>query len=165
MMRRILLETSHIDRESNKVARRIATALGIESDIPFDVKTCALSDLGRLRIIIRDLQKENIILRFLVDNPDFDVQETLDEDRKYLVRYFQNKHSVETLNNRYDYDYFIDHYHPEYIMQLCKILVYECKAHNLDLNEIWTYLISNCGFIDAQFSRAFGPKESDEGTI
>lgn len=162
-MRRILLETSYIDKQAECAARRITTALGLEPSL--DVTTAALGAVGELRLRIRDLQRKNIELEFLSENPDFDFDEQLELDKDLIDHHFQKSHTMPSLYNRFGYEYFIEHYHPDYIIKLCKLLCTRCRENNKEVSEVWTFLLSSLGFISKDFTEHFGPKESDKGVI
>lgn len=162
-MRRVLLETSYIDDQAAQAAKRVALALDLPLSI--DTKTTALSAVGQLRLQIRDLQRENACLQYLADNPDFDVDEQLDRDRTIFHSYLEQKHSVTALYNRFDYDHFVDHYHPDYIRELCKFLCEECLNHGIPTNDLWEYLRLSSGFITKEWMDKYGPQECDKNSI
>jgi hypothetical protein len=157
-MRRVLMQTRHIDRQAEDAARRIATALDMDSSL--SVKTAALSAVGELRIQIRDLQRSNLELQYQVDNPDFEIGERLDDDRGYI-----SECSLAALFNRYNYYYFVENYHPDYVVQLCTLLCNKCLELKAQSNELWDSLLVTSGFITKDITKNFGPVETDKGII
>src|ERR1035437_10670230 len=108
-MRTVLMKTRHIDAQAEAAANKIATAL--DMGLPQDLRVAALASVGELRLKIHDLQKENLELRFQVENPDFDLEESLDTENGIVESLRDGLTTISTLYRRYDYDYFSDHNH------------------------------------------------------
>jgi BMFP domain-containing protein YqiC len=162
-MRRILLSTKDIDQHAADAAHRIATALDIS--VSPDIKAVALSSVGELRIQIRDLQRQNLELQFLVDVPGFDVQTQLSVEARYIRKCLEDRLPVSALPNRYCYDYFVENYHPEYVLQLCKLLCASCSDSKIPSSDLWEMLIRTSGFISTDIAKNFSPLETDNGIL
>jgi hypothetical protein len=160
-MRKILLETCNIDRQAEKAARRISIAL----DLPLgpDTKAAALSSVGELRIQIRDLQRQNLEWRFLAENPGFDLEKQLQKEKRAINKVFEDGLPISSLYNRYDFDYFMENYHPGFIVQLCKLLGALFSDRKTELLELWEMLLDSTGYITSDIVANFGPEETDNG--
>jgi hypothetical protein len=160
-MRKVLIEICKEDKQAELAAIRIAKALSEDREH----NIVALDDITNLRLKIRDLQRKNLELQFLVDNPDFDVDMQISKERDYLVNSFINNESIMNLYARYSYDYFSDNYHPEFITKLCTLLYNVCIDKKAQPNQLWSDLLITSGFITKDIISNYGPVETDKGII
>jgi hypothetical protein len=163
-MRKILLETQHIDKQSAVAAKRIATALDL-GDLLQNTST-ALSALTELTLYVHDLQRENLELHFQVENPNFDLEKELKSEKAYVKDFFLSSRSdAGLLIQKYSFEYFSDNYHPEFVLNLCEFLCASCTDNKVQPHPLWECLISTTGFITKEITGTFGIRESDQGVI
>jgi len=160
-MRQVLLEVRHTDKEAELAARRIITAL----DITDPEAQTALDDITSLIIQIRDLQRRNLCLEFLNSDPEFDVDQQLKRDRLNISSLANHSRAYLNLCARYDYNFFIEYFHPDYIVSLCTLLLDTCDERHFTVFPLWTALRSTNGFITKDIADKFGHVEVDEGLV
>lgn len=159
-MRKLFVEIRRNEKQAEHAARKITTALDY---VDPDVKVAALSSVGELRLQLRDLQRQNLCLQFLVDAPGFDLERALEKEKKYIENFFSEGQPFSSLNNRYDYEFFSDNFHPDYVVGLCKYLSEVYETRNLPQNDLWLMLLKSSGYITQNITDNFGPIETDDG--
>jgi hypothetical protein len=157
------METRYIDRQAERAAKRIATAL--DMPVGTEIKAAALSAAGELHIQIRDLQRQNLELRYLVENHGFDPDVQIEKEEQYVRRCFSTNVQLNSIFNRYDYEYFLDMYHPGYIYKLCKALVSLFGDYKVEPADLWSALIVSTGYITEEITDTFGQEDVDENEI
>jgi hypothetical protein len=163
-MRKILLETQHIDKQAKRAAKRIATALDL-SELLVNT-SAALSSSTEMLLYIHDLQRENLELHFLVENPDFDMDQELKKERFYINSYFSESHTdCGPLIQKYSFDYFSDYYHPEFVLNLCEYLCTSCEDGKVKPTQLWEAFVTTNGFFTKEIVGIFGERVSDKGVI
>ena len=163
-MKKRFITVSEVDQEVEKVSRRIATAITVDITDTAD-KQNILSDVAFLKCQIRDLQRQNLCLEFLVEHPDFNFDEKLSQELSYIEKSLYNNIVAESLINKYGYTYMLDNYHPDFILGVCRALVEAALDRRCEYPTLWSDLIMTCGLITKTITDNYGPVETDKGIL
>lgn len=161
-MKNRFVTVNEVDGALEKLSKRITTAISVDI-IDSSEKQEALSEITSLKCQIRDLQRQNLCLEFLVEHPNFNLDKQLTIETSYIEKYFLENRSADALINRYGYNYMLDNYHPDFILKLCQILVETFLDRRYEIFTLWMSLISTCGIITKNITNNYGPVETDNG--
>jgi hypothetical protein len=162
-MRTLLVEVSQIDRQAEAAAKRIAKALSMDLTEP--VISTSLDDISFLRVQIRDLQRRNLELSFLVYNPGFDVDDEVAYELKWIKDFSSQNGDRLIVQARYSYEFFEQKYHPEFVVRVCEFLCNVYVDRDFKPFELWVALIKTNGIINKEIVKYFGPIDVPEKGI
>ena len=75
------------------------------------------------------------------------------------------KLDINSISSKYCFMYFLDCYHPSYIVEICKYILDHCISFNLKVNPLWIELKASDGFITKGIIDNYGPQETDKGVV
>ena len=160
-MKKMLLEISTIDKQSEIAARRIGKVLALDV---VDGGPSAMSDVSALLHTIKELQRENLCLKFAASN-DTDLDELYSTEQSNIRNLLVSGSPYRNLCSRFDFNYFSEYHDPDYIVKICTFLIDACQNSNVEPSNIWLYLVASNGIITKEINDYFGHVEVDKGLV
>jgi hypothetical protein len=97
---------------------------------------------------IYDLERDNAALRYSLEHPNYDAEESWEQCFDALEQQLNNgEASVYDFGNRFNYDFFKSDYHPDFVIQLVTYLCDKYTRLNVECPSLWTDLRATGGLL------------------
>lgn len=156
-LRIIISSAAAIDSEASRAVRRLEIALSSSklSENPEENVT-QLNDLNWLKERLLDLTRENLVLRYKVENPDFSLRDSLEDFPKNIRDSIASGEvNITDLKSVYNLRFFEIIFSPDYIKEVCNCLINTFEEQKLKPSNLWLALVSSKGIITQEILDTF----------